>query len=89
MIAAFNAFFAFFAALFRGATNLAEAAENMSRYAKDESEFFNENAEASRDRRRVESRAAHAQLVRDLGISEDIAEIQSERRTKRVTGTKS
>lgn len=71
-----NAFFAMFTSLFNAGGNLAQAAENTTAWARDESAFFNEKSMLERDQKIVAMRASNAAQLKELGIEEDVQKLK-------------
>lgn len=74
MFKALNQFFAALESLFRAFTNLAQAGENVTEWAKDETGFFNTKANLERQHKIVELNAENAARARALGITADTQE---------------
>lgn len=82
MFKALNQFFAFFESMFRALTNLAQAAENTTEWAKDETAFFNEKSGLERDNKLVQLHADNLKQLSDLGISDQVKELRANRNKK-------
>lgn len=70
MFKALAQLFAAAESLFRAVTNLCQAGENVTAWAKDETGFFNEKATLERNHKFVVLRAENAKAAADLGITE-------------------
>lgn len=79
MFKALNQFFEAIAAMFRAVTNLAEAGENVTQWAKDETEFFNTKSQAERDNKLIIFQMENEQRIKDLGIEQALKDRQGKR----------
>lgn len=85
MFKALNQFFEAIAAMFRAVTNLAEAGENVTQWAKDETEFFNVKSQAERDNKLIIFQMENEQRIKDLGIENALKERQGKREVAKVS----
>lgn len=69
MFKALNQFFAALESIFRAFTNLAQAGENVTEWAKDETGFFNHKANLERSHKIVLLNADNAKAAQALGIT--------------------
>lgn len=72
MFRALTELFAAAATMFRAINNLAEAGENVSQWAKDETAFFNDKATMERTNKLVLLNATNAQRIKELGIEKEV-----------------
>lgn len=72
MFKALNAFFAFFESLFNAATNLSQAGENLTEWAKDESAFFNEKSGMQRQQALAVLRMDYDKELETKGLTDQV-----------------
>ncbi|QWT71755.1 hypothetical protein [Pseudomonas phage vB_Pae-PA14] len=79
MFKALNQFFAMLESLFRAVTNATESLENVTEWAKEESDHFNNKARLQREQAIAILNIENAQELQEKGLTEAVASVRKER----------
>ena len=77
MFKALNAFFAFIESMFNAAANLAQAGENVTEWAKDESAFFNEKSGMQRTQALAVLRMDYDKELEAKGLTDKVEPVEA------------